>query len=200
MSTEPSADKMIKAVGKEGYDAALRIRNRLVGVDEGNPGLYLCHGFCELGAYTLVSLLSEIRDFLVSHPDEVLLCVIEDYAAPAEIARAFDESGLTEFVYQGQVQPRWPTLRELITSDRRVIVFIESGRPGIAWLRPAFESIRETPYRFHKTDEFSCVANRGGDAGSLFLLNHWIDTTPTPRPSNAAVVNAFPVLSQRATL
>jgi hypothetical protein len=91
-------------------------------------------------------------------------------------------------------------LRDLILSGRRVIVFIESGRPGIEWLRSAFESIRETPYTFHQPDEFTCAANRGGDTGSLFLLNHWIDTTPAPRPSNAAVVNSFAVLSQRAIL
>ena len=200
MSTEPSAEKISKAVGQEGYDAALRIRNRLVGVDEGNPGLYLCHGFCELGAYELTPLLKEIREFLVSHPDEVLIFIIEDYASPSEIAHSFDQSGLTEFVYQGSVTPPWPTLRELITSGRRVIVFLESGRPGVSWLHPAFESIRETPYSFHKQEEFSCAANRGGDAGSLFLLNHWIDTTPTPKPTNAAVVNSFPVLSARANL
>ena len=200
MSTEPSAEKIAKAVGKEGYDAALRIRNRLVGVEHGNPGLYLCHGFCELGAYPLAPLFSQIREFLVSHPDEVLLFIIEDYASPAEIAQAFDESRLTEFVYQGPVQPQWPTLRELIASGRRVIVFIESGRPGVGWLRPAFTLIRETPYTFHNPDEFSCAPNRGGDTGSLFLLNHWIDTTPAPRPSNAAVANSFAVLSQRANL
>ena len=200
MSTEPSAEKVIAAVGKEGYDAALRIRNRLVGVDEGNPSLYLCHGFCELGAYTLTPLLTEIRNFLVSHPDEVLLLIIEDYAAPSEIAHAFDQSGLTDFVYQGSGQPNWPTLRDLITSGRRVIVFIESGRPGIGWLRPAFESVRETPYTFHKPEEFTCAANRGGDSGSLFLLNNWIDTTPAPRPSNALLVNSFAALSQRALL
>jgi hypothetical protein len=200
MSTEPNAEKIAKAVGQEGYDAALRIRNRLVGVDEGNPGLYLCHGFCELGSYTLTPLLTEIRSFLVGHPDEVLLMIIEDYVPPADLAHAFDQSGLTDFVYQGPGQPKWPTLRELIISGRRVIVFIESGRPGIAWLRPAFESFRETPYTFHKPDEFTCAANRGGNAGSLFLLNHWIDTAPAPRPSNAQVVNSFPVLSQRAFL
>jgi hypothetical protein len=199
MSTEPSAEKIARGVGEEGYEAALRIRNRLVGVDEGSPGLYLCHGFCELGAYTLTSLLTEIRAFLIGHPDEVLLFIIEDYATPTEIAHAFDQSGLTEFVYQGDGQNKWPTLRELITTGRRVIVFIESGRPGIPWLRPAFESIRETPYTFHKPSDFTCAANRGGDKGSLFLLNHWIDTTPAPRPSNAALVNSFPVLSQRAT-
>ncbi|HYI97265.1 MAG TPA: hypothetical protein VEX68_27245 [Bryobacteraceae bacterium] len=200
MSTEPSAEKIIAAVGQDGYNAALRIRNRLVGVDEGNPSLYLCHGFCELGAYTLTPLLTQIRGFLVSHPDDVLLMIIEDYAAPAEIARAFDESGVTDFVYQGPGQPRWPTLRDLITSGRRVIVFIESGRPGVGWLRPAFESIRETPYTFHKPEEFTCTTNRGGDLGSLFLMNNWIDTTPAPKPSNAAIVNSFAALSQRATL
>lgn len=198
MSTEPNAEKIIGAVGKEGYDAALRIRNRLVGVDEGRANLYLCHGFCELGAYLLTPLLAEIRSFLVGHPDEVLIFIIEDYASPAEIAKAFDESGLTEFVYQGPGQPNWPTLRELIQSRRRVIVFLESGRPGVAWLRPAFSSVRETPYTFHSPNEFTCIANRGGNGGSLFLLNHWIDTTPAPRPSNAAIVNSFPVLSTRA--
>jgi hypothetical protein len=89
-------------------------------------------------------------------------------------------------------------LKELIHSGQRVLVFIESGRPGVSWLRPAFESIRETPYSFHSPKEFSCRANRGGDAGSLFLMNNWIETTPTPKPSNAALVNAFEPLLSRA--
>ena len=32
----------------------------------------------------------------------------------------------------------------------------------------------------------------------MFLVNHWIETTPTPRPSNAAVVNAYDFLLARA--
>ena len=40
--------------------------------------------------------------------------------------------------------------------------------------------------------------NRGGDTGSLFQINHWIETTPAPRPSNAALVNAYDFLLQRA--
>jgi hypothetical protein len=32
----------------------------------------------------------------------------------------------------------------------------------------------------------------------MFQINHWIDTTPTPKPSNAAIVNAYRFLLARA--
>jgi hypothetical protein len=69
---------------------------------------------------------------------------------------------------------------------------------GIPWLRPAFHDFQETPYTFHHPEEFSCRPNRGGTDGSLFLLNHWIDTAPAPKPSNAAVVNGHDFLLDRA--
>ena len=36
--------------------------------------------------------------------------------------------------------------------------------------------------------------NRGGDAGSLFLVNNCVETTPAPKPSSAAIVNAYSFL------
>jgi hypothetical protein len=143
-------------------------------------------------------VLREIRSFLVAHPDEVIIIIVEDTVTPEDLASSFEKSGLASLVYTGSATPQWPTLRELIESDRRVLVFIESGRPGVAWLRPAFKNFQETPYSFHKVEEFSCRVNRGGDAGQLFQINHWIDTTPAPRPSNAAIVNAYPFLLARA--
>ncbi len=193
-------DKVKAAIGADAFAAALRIRNRLIGVDERHRKLYLCHGLCELGAYELEPTLGQVRDFLVSHPDEVLLFIIEDYVDPKEQALAFERSGLADFVYRGPSGPPWPTLRELIQSDQRVVVFIESGRPGVPWLRPAFQNFKETPYTFRKPAEFSCWANRGGEAGTLFLMNHWVETTPTPKPSNAAIVNAYSFLYNRTEL
>ena len=190
-------EKLVGAVGEEGFEAAQRIRDRLVGVDEGHRGLYFCHGFCELGAYEVVPALRGIRDWLVVHPDEVLLIVIEDYVTPEEIAQAFEDSGLMEFVYTGPITT-WPTLRSMILSGGRVLVFTESGKPGVDWLHPAFESFQETPYTFHTPEEFSCKPNRGGTSAPLFQVNHWIETTPAPRPSNAAIVNTYDVLMKRA--
>jgi hypothetical protein len=195
---QKSRERIEKAVGEEGVAAAKRIRDRLTGKDEGPRGLYLCHGFCELGSLPLVPWLRTVHDFLASNPGEVVVLVLEDYVEPADLAAAFAESGLERFVYRGPTQPPWPTLRELLDSRQRAIVFIESGRSGVEWLHAAFATIQETPYSFHKPDEFSCAVNRGGTTSALFQINHWIDTTPAPKPSNAAIVNAHDFLLARA--
>lgn len=196
--TSKSAAKLVEAVGPEGEKVAARIRNTLVGVDEGKRGLYFCHGFCELGAYEVVPVLREVRDFMVANPDEVIILIIEDYVSSDDIVKAFDDAGLTEMVFRGPVLTQWPTLRALITLNQRVIVFLESGTLGVPWLVPTLANIQETPYSFKAPVDFSCVPNRGGTTGALFLLNHWIETTPTPKPSNASIVNAHDSLLARA--
>jgi hypothetical protein len=194
----PTREMLEETLGEEGLEAAMRIRSRLVGADQGQRGLYLCHGFCEIGAYPLAPALGEIRSFLLQRPGEVLLMVVEDYVAPGDLARAFADSGLDDFVYRGPSGPPWPRLRELVASGQNLLVFLESGRPGVSWLRPAFDDIQETPYTFRAPEDFSCRANRGASAGSLFQINHWIETTPAPRPSNAKRVNSRDLLLSRA--
>jgi hypothetical protein len=192
----PTIEVLEHAVGAEGVEAAIRIRDRLVGADEGRRRLYLCHGFCELGATELVPTLRAMRDFFVTHPREIVIVVVEDYVSPEDLAAAVEESGLLQLVYRDPAPP-WPTLGELVAAGTNLVLFIESGRPGVPWIRPAFVDVQETPYAFRAPGEFSCAPNRGGRAGSLFQVNHWIETTPAPLPSNAAIVNAREVLRPR---
>lgn len=188
-----------EVLGREGVDAAMRIRDRLVGVEEGEPGVYLCHGFCELGALDMTAMLRKIRTFLVANPNEVLIIVIQDEGVPpGDIEKCFEESGLIDFVYRGPAEPPWPTLREMVASDGRVLVMAEHDSEGVAWYHDAYTVMQETPYRFHDPDEFSCAPNRGGTGGSLLLMNHWIETAPNPLPTNAEVVNAYDFLLARA--
>ena len=193
-----SRAKFEQAIGKEAVDAAMRIRSHLQGLPTGPRAAYLCHGFCELGATPLEPMLEGVRDFLVAHPGEVLVFVIEDYVTPADMQAAFRASGLERFVYRGAVKPPWPTLGELVARDERVLVFGENDTAGVPWYHPAFETFQETPYKFLAPDAFSCVANRGGTAGALFQVNHWIETLPAPKPSNALIVNAHDFLLARA--
>src|SRR4029078_12490686 len=58
-------------------------------------------------------------------------------------------------------------------------------------------TIQETPYRFRQPSELSCEEGRGGRAGSIFQINHWIETPPMTKPSNAAIVNAAGLLLGR---
>ena len=55
-----SAAKFDKAVGKEAVDAAMRIRDRVAGPPSGPRAAYLCHGFCELGAVPLATMLEGV--------------------------------------------------------------------------------------------------------------------------------------------
>jgi len=189
--------KYEKVVGAEGMDAALRIRNRITGEESGERDVYMCHGFCELGALKFVSVLSDMHDFLVANPGEVLVVVIQDESVDAaDIERCFKESGLIDFVYKGAPGP-WPTLREMVDTDQRVVVMTENLRTGISWSHPAFDILQETPYTFHDPSQFSNKPNRGGPGGTLFLMNHWIETTPSPKPTNARIVNAREFLLKR---
>jgi hypothetical protein len=197
---EVARQKYEEALGKEGIEAAMRIRDRLVGREEGPRGVYLCHGFCELGASALVPVLEQVHEFLVTNPDEVLIiCIQDEGVTPQDIERCFEESRLVDFVYRGPTARPWPTLREMVAADQRVLVMTENDASrSVPWIHPAFEVMQETPYSFHDPAKFSCAPNRGGTSGSLFLLNHWIDTAPTPLPSNAEVVNAYDFLLGRA--
>ncbi|UGS39290.1 PI-PLC domain-containing protein [Capillimicrobium parvum] len=190
-------------LGKQAVDAAIRIRDRVFGGVKPNVPRteWLCHGFCELGHIPLTQGLSEVRDFLVKNPDEVLIIVVEDKVVTAtDIEKAVKASGLMPYVYTGRVGKPWPTLRELIASGGRVIMMGEDhgGDPKVPWYHPAFRYMQETPYHAENPSQLTCAVNRGGTEGSLFLLNNWIDTTPAPRPSNAAKVNAYDTLLRRA--
>ena len=186
------------ALGNEGMDAVLRIRNRLASQKHGERDVYMCHGFCELGALKLVPVLRDVRSFLVENPGEVLIFDIQDESVtPQDIERCFEESGLIDFVYRGPAHAPWPTLRTLVESDQRVLVMAENNSAGVEWYHQAYEVMQETPYAFHDPSEFSNRPNRGGTGGSLYLLNHWIETTPMPKPSNAAIVNAHDALMAR---
>jgi hypothetical protein len=193
-------------VNPDAVDAAMRIRERLGFAGKGERGMYLCHSFCELGATTLGSVLDDVRDFLVSNPDEVLVVINQDYVTPEDFVAAVEDAGLQQLVYRGSVSGSWPTLREMIDSDQRVVFLAENHAGGAPWYRLAYESItKETPYAFSKVAQLTspdglaatCKPNRGPAEAPLFLVNHWVTTDPVPLPSQAAEVNAYGPLLRR---
>jgi hypothetical protein len=196
----------VEKLGPQGLAAIERIRDRVL-PGEGEPGVYLCHRFCELGATEITGALRDVREFLVEQPDEVLVIVIEDYVLPAAIVTAFEESGLAEHVYRGSPTGPFPTLREMIDSGQQVVVYTERVGGGAPWYTAGYQgALQETPYTFKRAARLtepsnwpaSCAENRGPEDAPLLLMNHWVNTDPTPRPSNAAIVNTREVLVGRA--
>jgi hypothetical protein len=196
-------------LGEDALNAALRIRDRIVASPEvGDPGVYLCHRFCELGAIPIDQAFGNLRDFLAANPDEVVTVVIEDYVPPADIAASAERTGLIDYIYEGPVGEPWPTLQEMIDSGGRALMMAENEAGGseYPWYHPAYdELVQETPYSFKKPAQLtdpakltaSCEPNRGPASAAVFLINHWIDTSPAPKPSNAAIVNTREALLDR---
>ena len=193
-------------VGPEAVDAALRIRERLGFRGEGTRGMYLCHTFCEVGATSLGSVLRDINTFLVTHPNEVLVVINQDYVTPEDFVGAVDDAGLGDLVYRGPTDGDWPTLRDMIDTNRRIVFLAENRAGGAPWYHPAYKAItEETPYTFRSVPLLndpaklpaSCRPNRGPEGAPLFLINHWISTDPVPKPSDAQAVNAYDPLLRR---
>ncbi len=207
LSSLPKRQVAVQEIGEEAVNAAERIRSRLGDQNLGARQIYLCHGFCELGAVSLSSALADLRTYLVNNPGAVVIVINQDEGVtPADIKRAFEQAGLLDLLYRGPFGP-FPTLRQMIDSGQRLVVMAENDADHISWYPLAYQSLlQETPFHFSNTAALtdpaqvpeSCRDNRGPASAPLFLVNNWVDTTPAPRASNAAVVNERSALLRRA--
>jgi hypothetical protein len=190
--------------GKDAVERVQSIQQRIADSGEkGERGTYLCHIVCELGAIDLTKTLTDVREFLDTHPDEFLIIVIEDYIDPEDVEQAFKDSGLVRYAYEHRRDTPLPTLRELIAADQRVLVMAENedGGTAVPWYHDGFELMQETPYEFKAPEELSdyghsCSPNRGTD-GPVLQFNHWVEKLPRS-PKTGAQVNAYDFLLERA--
>jgi hypothetical protein len=193
--------KLVAEVGEEFVDTAERIGRRIGRDPQGERAVYLCHTLCEVGATRAVDAFRGVHRFLVRHPNEVVILSIQDDTTAEDTARVIRESGLSDEVYQGRPERPWPTLRELIDRDQRVIVLAENHPGGAPWIHRQPAVMQETPFHFRDEAALaapdSCKPNRGGTEGSLLLVNHWVDTSPAPRVTIARRVNARGFLERR---
>jgi hypothetical protein len=160
--------------------------------------LYLCHNFCELGAIRFSDALAEVKAFVDTHPDDVIVLMIQDATTPADTADAIVAAGLEDDIWTLREDEPLPTLGDMILAGRTVLVFAEEGGAGAPpWYHKAYERWwQETKYRFTAIDQFDCSPNRGPSDAPLFLINHWITSAPAD-PSKAAAANAQEVLERR---
>jgi hypothetical protein len=196
-----SREKIAGEVGEEFVRTAERLRTRIGYRGGGTREVFLCHAFCEVGATRAVDALKQVHEFLLAHPEEVLILSIEDDTEPADTAKVITDSGLIHEVYKGPATRPWPTLRDMIERNERVLVLAETATTGPPWMHHQETVVQETPYSFAAPAELqaatSCEPNRGGTSGSLLMINHWVDTSPAPRRSIATEVNAPAFLGER---
>jgi hypothetical protein len=197
-------DKVAQAAGRAEVNADPVAEKRAAQLAAGAPpaadaqrGIYLCHSNCETGAVDLQQPLSDIKSFLTNHPDDVLMVVIQDATTPADTAAAFEEAGLTDYVATLQPGEPLPTLRDLIDEGRTLLVFAERGDPGgPPWYHNMYDWFQETTFSFTDKKKFDCTPNRGNPDAPMFLINHWVTSSP-PNPATGSAANSHAVLEKR---
>lgn len=155
------------------------------------PGLWLCHAVCRAGALPLVDTLTEIRAWMDQHPGEVVTLIVQNGITGEQTASAFREAGLQDLLFTPDPDPKtpWPTLGEMVETNKRLVVFPEGSGGPAPWYRSFYRYGMETPYDFTDPGKMSCAPNRGGTGKRLFLLNHFITDAGGSR-LDAGEVNA----------
>lgn len=157
---------------------------------------YLAHGSPVLGYKPLVAGLAEIRQFLVTHPHEIVTLILENRAPPAEIAQAMAEAGLGPYLYAHVPGQPFPTLREMVLSGKRLVLFTDRGGGVYPWMHALWDYCVETPWKAKKPTELTSQRNRGDARNPLFIVNHFL-TWPVASTRLAHQVNHNPFLGSR---
>ncbi|KAF6751921.1 PLC-like phosphodiesterase [Ephemerocybe angulata] len=168
-----------------------------------NGQLRFCHTNCLLfDGGLVVDYLKTVKAFLDANPFEVFTFIFTnpDMASiPGVWKPIFDEAGITPLAYVPPTRPMkrndWPTLRELIDSNKRVIVFLDAGADGSAggvvdFILPQFQMIWEDPFS-PKDSNFPCKIDRTAGPLSndehLHLINHNLNVDILPGSSEVLV-------------
>ncbi len=165
---------------------------------------HLCHAECDLTQTEvwrepLVDGLVRIREFLEDRPEEIVSIIFESYISELHTADAFTAAGLDPYLHSQTAGQPWPTLSQMIASDRRLVVLTDDSSAALPWHLYLWTDFAfETHFHYEAIEEFSCADNRGDPGNDLFILNHFL-TAPLGTENLAEMVNFNPVLSDRAS-
>ena len=156
----------------------------------------LCHVYCGFGFIDLAAGLTEIRSWLDAHPREVITLILENYVGASSLETAMASAGLLPRLATHLGGTAWPTLRQLVESNRRVVVMTDSQGGQRPWLLPVFSETWDTNYSAATTSDLSCAVNRGSFGNQMIILNNFL-TNPLSSPLLADQANTDPFLASR---
>ncbi|MBA3953983.1 hypothetical protein H0X48_01495 [Candidatus Dependentiae bacterium] len=132
------------------------VLNSLVGSkQDGTGGLFPYPGcLIDPAAITLRELLAKYKNWLDRNPNDVLTLNIEDHTDNnAELTTLFNQSGLPKYMYVQNQTTLWPTLGELIKTNKRLIVFMRSPITGMTNDANFFFPVSTTWSGFNSADK-----------------------------------------------
>jgi hypothetical protein len=159
--------------------------------------LILFHGIQELGEQPFDEALSEISDFLLDNPDEVVLLDLQKGAPDADLVVEFEAHALGDYLHAHTPGEPWATLGEMIESGERLLLSAPDVEDVPPWFHDTGEIIYGPHYAAEEPEDLGCVLDGEVIEGGLLTLNHFL-TSPIASAALADSVNHNPFLLDRA--
>lgn len=203
-------DKMdpVKHIVFEAFAAAY-------GTDNATGLIPFNHCVLDPAARPLSVALGEIRSFLDSHPHEIVTLILEDHTKNlALIAGDFIQAGLMNYVTAQSLDKPWPTLREMVGKNQRLVVFVH-GDEHLAyalypWMHYIWNFAWDTKWEFKTINDFNdvthdAIPNRGKQAfdaktnpkNKIFIVHHFVTELMGGSKVNAKKANKKTILKPR---
>lgn len=133
-----------------------------------NDTIYSCHTNCDLlNAGTFQSELETVAAWVRDNPYDVvtILIVNSDYTTVENYVDSIQNSGLAPYLYTPPYVPMrlndWPTLSEMILSQKRVVIFMDynANQTSVPYVLDEFTHMWETPFSPQDIN-FPCTLQR----------------------------------------
>eukprot|EP00929_Paragymnodinium_shiwhaense_P023497 TRINITY_DN14694_c0_g1_i1.p1 TRINITY_DN14694_c0_g1~~TRINITY_DN14694_c0_g1_i1.p1 ORF type:complete len:1451 (+),score=328.05 TRINITY_DN14694_c0_g1_i1:160-4512(+) len=164
------------------------------------PGtVYACHGLCEIGRELFLDDMKVLKEFLDANKRELVIMILEQYVASADVIQILQEAGLTPYLGYSHSSPAtaWPTVEAMIANNHRLLLFSDkkadftgyaydrttelsaasvgagfAAASATAWWHYMWSYMTETAYTYKDWDSMKadCKLNRGAPAGGAAAL------------------------------
>ncbi len=165
---------------------------------DGSEGMYLYHGDPVFGCIKMEDYLAVVKNFLDNNPNEVLLMTIEGGASTERLDSMYTYSELTPYMFDHTWGENWPTLAEMIASNKRLVVLSDnSDAEDYDGFHGLWHYTVDVNYDIQDPTDFDCEYDRGNPQGYFYQLNHFV-TIITPQQNSAQTINQYDFLYNRA--
>jgi len=151
-----------------------------------NDTFYMCHSDCDiLNAGTLEDQLKLLVGWLDQNRYEVVTILLGNFfqGPPEQFLPAIQNSGLEPYLYIPPLIPMsrddWPTMAEMILTNKRVVFFIDyaADQLKVPYILDEFSQMWETPFS-PQDPAFPCTVDRPPELNAnqtdarMYLVNH----------------------------
>lgn len=163
------------------------------GTDNSTGAIPFKHCLLDPARKPLVESLTVVREFLEHNPEEVMTLILEDHTRNLDhIVDAVAAAGLVAYVHTQQITEPWPTLREMIKANKRLVIFLHGDQDlpysKYPWLHYIWDYAWDTCWEFKdagdlrncKLDKVPCRGEKAYEKryskphNKVFIVHHFV--------------------------